>query len=68
MLQVQEKHEEYKDSEVLAIEKTENEIKSEEHYLDKGQIIVFGHAGQADLEPEIDDQDDMDDWVMIDHE
>ena len=64
MLQVQEEHEEheeYEDSEILAIEKAENETKNEDHF-------VFGHADQTDLEPEIDDHDDLDDWVIIDHE
>ena len=64
LLQVQEEHEEheeYEDIEILAIEKAENETKN-------GQIIVFGHADQTDLEPEIDDHDDLDDWVMINHE
>ena len=63
MLQVQEEHEKYENSE--AIEKAENETKNEGHFLYKEQIIVFGHA---DLEPEIDDHDDSDDWVIIDHE
>ena len=61
MLQVQEEHEEYENSE--AIEKAENETKNEGHFLYKEQII-----GHADLEPEIDDHDDSDDWVIIDHE
>ena len=34
-------------------------------FLYKEQINVFGHA---DLEPKIDDHDDLDDWVIIDHE
>ena len=71
MLQVQEEHEEheeYEDSEILAIEKAENETKNEDHFLYKGQMIIFGHADQTDLEPEIDDHDDLDDWVIIDHE
>ena len=63
MLQVQEEHEDNEDSE--AIEKAKNETKNEDNFLYKEQIIVFGHV---DLEPEIDDHDDLDDWVMIDHE
>ena len=63
MLQVQEEHEDNEDSE--AIEKAKNETKNEDNFLYKEQIIVFGHV---DLEPEIDDHDDLNDWVMIDHE
>ena len=62
MLQVQEEHEEYEDSEILAIEKAENETKNEDYFLYKG------HADPTDLEPEIDDHDDLDDWVILDHE
>ena len=68
MLQVQEEHEEYENSEILAIEKAENETKNEDYYLYKRQIIVLGHADQTDLEPKIDDHDDLDDWVILDHE
>ena len=67
MLQVQEKHEqheEYDDSEILAIEKAENETKTENIFFD----LEGGDVDQTDLESEIYVDDDLDDWVLLDHE
>jgi hypothetical protein len=60
LLQVQGEHKEhgeFEDSEILAFEKAENETKNEDFFLD---------IDETDLEPEV--YDDLDDWVLLDHE